>query len=59
MQPGLGYLLILLGIIALIWLILTVEYNPKYSKFQIVLAIILLAFLLGFGIQIVLVSLGL
>ncbi|MFB0560201.1 MAG: hypothetical protein ACETWM_03040 [Candidatus Lokiarchaeia archaeon] len=59
LQPSLGYLLIILGIVAVIWLILTVEYTPRYSKFQIVLTIILLSFFLGFGIQIVLASLGL
>lgn len=59
LQASLGYLLIILGIVALIWFILTVEYTPRYSKFQIAVAIILLSFFLGFGIQIVLASLGL
>lgn len=58
MQPILGYVLFILGIIALIWLILTVEFSPRYSKIQIVVAIILLSFFFGFGIQIILASSG-
>lgn len=58
LQPTLGYALILLGILAVIWLVLTVEYTPRYSKIQIVTAIILLSFFFGFGTQIILASLG-
>jgi membrane-bound ClpP family serine protease len=58
LDPSLGWLLFLLGIIALIWLILTVEYTPRYSKFQIVVAIVLLSFFFGFGLQIILTSFG-
>nr|MDO8079782.1 hypothetical protein [Candidatus Freyarchaeota archaeon] len=58
LQPTLGYILLILGIIAVIWLILTVEYTPRYSKFQIVVAVILLSFFFGFGLQIILTSSG-
>ncbi|MHA1230523.1 MAG: hypothetical protein ACTSRP_16995 [Candidatus Helarchaeota archaeon] len=49
--PGIGIVLIIIGIIIGIWLILHVEGAYKFSAKKVVVAIILLSLCLGFGIE--------
>ncbi|TFF86217.1 MAG: hypothetical protein EU551_02105 [Promethearchaeota archaeon] len=49
--PGIGILLIIIGIIIGIWLILHVEAAYKFSAKKVIAAIISLSLCMGFGIE--------
>ncbi len=55
----LGTIGIALGVISLIWLIIHVEYGREFSWIKAISAIILASLFLGFGINLLVVMMGL
>ncbi len=54
-----GTLGIAIGVIALIWLIIHVEYGREFSWIKAISAIIIASLFMGFGVNLLVVLLGL
>ncbi|MFX0069349.1 MAG: hypothetical protein ACFFA1_08365 [Promethearchaeota archaeon] len=58
LYPALGGLFIAIGVLVILWLIVHVELGREFSYRKTIASIVLLSFLLGFGMHFILLTLG-